>query len=872
MKPYYSVVLCLLFIIVNNHSSSQTQKELSARGGAYTIQSILDSISAPHIHAYLDTLVGFYTRHTVSDTSSDSIGIGAARRWVYKKFEEFSQESGGRLQPRYFDYDTTICRVYKNYRNVMAILPGKLTPDRYFIVSGHRDNRGDPSDPCAFQDIFSPGANDDGSGTAISIELARAMSKYEFDASIIFMAVVGEDEGLYGSGAYAKWAKQNGLRIDGMITNDVVGNIIGGNGIVDSMSVRHFSSVAEVSPHRQFSRYMRLKCEQFYPSFTVNLIPAQDRPGRGGDHQSFQAFGYTAVRFTEPNENFNNQHTATDIVANVSPAYIARVASVNAIGLASVSAAPETPNGLQVQASGNGTKLLLHWPTANTEPDFAGYRIAVRDSGTLYYSSIIDVGNVNQFVVTGLTPAVGIYLSISAYDTAGNESMFSQEVYARPSVVPSVPTGLKSVSYPDSITLSWLGSPQLDIVRYRIYRSTSRYEIFALYDSVDNSVTQYTDVNSAPRTLFYYDIRAVDNEGNQSSPSLIVKGQLVTHDAGILVVDATRDGTGSALNPTDESVDAYYLSLLSHAASPLSFYDVADSIALGISMSDADMARYSTIIWHSDLRNGKPIYNDSTAIKQYLDKGGNMIFSGWKLSSSLKLGGGISVTNFSANSFVPNYLKIDSIQTTEINQQDFLGANGVLAGYPSMQVDSVKMPVFNGTLVNTDVFLPPFADSSVEILYTYHAKDPVSAYEGKPIALRYFGPEYRLIVFDFPLYYMDVVSAQQAMEQALLDLNEVVSVNDQYPHEDAGKFVLYPNYPNPFNPTTQFQFSIGNSQFVTLKVFDVLGREVVTLVNEVFHPGTYQVMWDARNAASGVYYARLVSNGLVSTQKILLTK
>lgn len=853
-------------------SASQTQHERAAGIASHQIQSLLDSISATNIHAYLDTLVGFYTRHTMSDTTSDLVGIGAARRWVFRKFQEFSQASGGQLQPMYFDFDATICGVTKHHRNVMAVLPGTLTPDRYFIVSGHLDNRGDPINACSYQNLFSPGANDDGSGTAISIELARVMSQYQFDASIIFMAVTGEDEGLFGSDAHARYARQINMRIDGMITNDVVGNIVGSNGIVDSMSVRHFSSVSETTPHRQFARYMKLKGESFYPIFTVNLIPAQDRPGRGGDHQSYQAQGYTAVRFTEPNENTNNQHSATDVVDSMSPAYSARVARLNAAGLASVAWAPETPSGLQVLDPGNGTELILQWDSVNTEPDFAGYRIAVRDSGELYYLSVIDAGNGQQDTISGLTPGVAVYVSISAYDTAGNESIFSQEVFAKPAIAPSSPTGFTSTSLINAIQLTWNASPQLDVAKYRIYRSTTRVGGFGMYDSVTAPMTQYNDFGAAPHVFYYYHVRAVDSSGYESLPTQTAPGQLATHDAGILVVDGTRDGPGGPPGPTDGAVDSFYIALLARAAGTISHYDIADSVAANISISDADMAIYSTLVWHSDFRNSTPIYRDTTAIREYLNQGGNLILDGWKLSASLKSLGGTGVTIFPPNSFVPNYLKVDSMQTTGTTQRDFYIANSVMPGYPSIKVDSVKIPQFNGTLVNTDVFLPPFIRPLTEIVYTHHAKDSGSVFEGKTIALRYLGTDYKLVFFDFPLYFMEFLTAQQAMERALLDLEEVVAVDEKSNSTVPGNYTLYQNHPNPFNPMTIITYEIAAVSHVALKIYNLLGQEVTTLVNEQKGPGTYSITWDARNFSSGVYFYRLTAGEFSSTKKLVLMR
>ncbi len=867
------IVALLLEIVVPSHGGEQERR--ARLYASHQIQAILDSISATHIRSYLDTLVGFYYRHTMDDTVSQTTGMGAARRWVYRKFQEFSAASGGRLQPQYFDFTATICGITRLHRNIMAILPGTVTPERYFIVSGHIDTRGDPNNACAYG-IFSPGANDDGSGTAISIELARVMSRYQFDASLIFMAVTGEDEGLFGSEAYASYARSIGMRIDGMITNDVVGNIVGSGGIIDSLSVRHFSSVSDLTPHRQMARSMKLKASQYYPIMTVNLIPDVDRPGRGGDHMSFQNHGYTAVRFVEPNENLANQHTPTDIVENMSPAYTARVARVNAAGLASLAWAPERPSAPTIADPGNGTSLLVSWNPTTPVPDLAGYRIAVRDSGALYFSRIIDAGNVLQYTVTGFTPGVKVALSISAYDTAGNESLFSQEALATPSIAPSAPTSVSSTSFATHILITWHASPQLDVVRYRIYRSTQRRTGFTIHDSVAASATTYADLNPPSHVLFFYQVRAVDSEGNESPPSSTVAGQRVTHDAGILVVDGTRDGAGGPPTPTDGAVDSAYQSLLA-AFNLAAEWDVADSAAEGIRISDAEMGKYSTVVWHTDVRGSAPMYLDTTALRKYLQQGGRLLISGWKLSNALNTTTG-SLVSYPAGSFVPRYLWMDSTIVSGVLSQDFKTAQAAFSGYADVNVDSAKIPVYNGALVNTDAVLLPYAGPNVQTLFTHRGRVPGSPLEGRPVGWRYLGSDFKIVVFDFPLFFMRELEARAAISRALMDMGEQpLSVTEG--HLLPQGFALEQNYPNPFSakggalpirqlvpsgagasggsPSTTIGFRIPVSGFTSLKVYDVLGREVATLVNEVKQPGSYKVMWDATGFASGVYFYRL---------------
>jgi hypothetical protein len=875
------LVTALLLTVVLYPHAARAGGTLPMVNNSHQIQAILNSISADSVRAYLDTIVGFFSRNTIDDTVSQTRGIGAARRWVFRKFQQFNIQSGGRLQPQYFDFTGTICGITQLYRNVNAVLPGTVTPNRYFVVSGHLDTRGDPNVACA-AGIFSPGANDDASGTAASIELARVMSQYQFDASIIFMAVVGEDQGLFGSEAYAAFAQTNNIRIDGMITNDVIGNIVGSNNIVDSLSVRHFSSDADATPHRQMARYMKRQADTYYPLMTVNIIPARDRPNRGGDHFSFQNHGYTAVRFTEPNENLNNQHTPTDIVANMSPAYTARVARVNACGLASLAWAPEQPAQPTVVDAGTGTSLRVQWSSVPPVADLAGYRVAVRDSAGLFWTSVYTAGNVNQFTVTGLTPNVQLYVSVAAYDTAGNESLYSPEVLAMPTSIPSTPANFSSTSFSSNIRLNWSSSPQLDINRYRIYRSTRRTSGFARYDSVGSAVVQYTDANVAPHTIYFYQVRAVDTDGNESAPTITAAGQRVAHDAGILLVDATRDSTGGVLTPTDSTVDAFYQSLLI-GFNVTREWDVVDSAVSSIRISDGEMGAYSTVIWYSDVRGSQGIYQDTAAIRKYLQQGGRMFIGGWQLSASLKAGAPVGVNSYPTGSFVPAMLKIDSTSTNGPLSRDFVTAVATSAGYANVSVDSARIPNYGGTLVFTDVVLPPFSSGPAQMIYSHHGILVGSTFEGKPVGWRYLGNDFKIVVFDFPLYYMVQAQARAALRQALIELGEVVSVEDNS-KTIPGEFALHQNFPNPFNPATRLSFDVPVKSTISLVIYNLLGEEVRTLMREERTPGSYTLQWDGRdgrgrNVSTGVYFCAFTgsaTDGSRSTysavRKMLLVK
>jgi acetylornithine deacetylase/succinyl-diaminopimelate desuccinylase-like protein len=291
---------------------------------------MLREIDARRIEASIRKLVSFGTRNTLSEQDNPARGIGAARDWIYAEMQRYSRESGGRLKVELQSFEQEpgrFPRIAKRTRltNVVATLPGTQaeSASRTYVVSGHYDSMcTSPTDA----ECDAPGANDDASGTAAVMELARVMSKRQFEATIVFMAVAGEEQGLVGAHYFAEEAKKNKTDIEAMFTNDIVGNTLGGNGVRDRRTVRVFSegvpsseTEAEAgtrrsvggendSPSRQLARFIKETGERYLPGFRVWMIYRRDRYLRGGDHIPFLERGYAAVRFTEPNEDYTHQH------------------------------------------------------------------------------------------------------------------------------------------------------------------------------------------------------------------------------------------------------------------------------------------------------------------------------------------------------------------------------------------------------------------------------------------------------------------------------------------------------------------------------------------------------------------------------------
>ena len=423
------------------------------------IQKIVREISAANIEATIRKLVGFGTRHALSETASDTRGIGAARRWIKSEFERYARESGGRLQVEFDEFtQPPVARVPKPTQlvNVVATLPGRQaeSKDRIFVVSGHYD-----SCVCA-QDVLdgtsdAPGANDDASGTAAVMEMARVMSKYEFGATLVFMTVAAEEQGLLGSTHWAEMAKQKSLNVAGMITNDIIGSSHAEDGRVDDKHVRLFAEgvppTKELSPElrtmlqtggendlptRQLARSIKEVAERYVAGMTVTVVYRKDRYLRGGDHSPFLERGFAAVRMTEPNEDYKHQHqkvrTENGVKYGDLPEYddfnyIAQVARVNAAALANLALAPAAPANVEVETARLENDTTLRWE-ANKEPDLAGYQIVWRETTAPFWQHKQFVGNVTNFTVKGLSKDNYLF-GVQAVDKDGNTSV---TVYPRP--------------------------------------------------------------------------------------------------------------------------------------------------------------------------------------------------------------------------------------------------------------------------------------------------------------------------------------------------------------------------------------------------------------------------------------------------------
>ena len=440
-------VLLSLLTLISSFSFAQKPKEKPNAD----VQKMLKEISAKNIEATIRKLASFGTRNTLSEQDNPARGIGAARDYLFGEFQKISKDCGGCLDVQkqtFLQPKAPRVKEPTNLTNVFAILKGATNPDRVYVVSGHYDSMCNLDATDATCDA--PGANDDASGTAASLEMARVMSKYKFDATIIFMTVPGEEQGLLGATYFAEQAKKNKMDIEAMFTNDIIGGVTSYKNAPDRQSVRIFAegvpsneTEAEAaqrrsvggendSASRQLGRFIKEVADVYSPKFSVQLIYRRDRYLRGGDHIPFLERGFSAVRFTEPHEDYTHQHQSVKMVDGkqygdlpefVDYEYVANVTRVNAASLAMLALAPARPKGVLIDTKRLTNDTDLKWD-ANTDSDLAGYEVVWRDTTSAFWTNSKFVGNVTNYTATEMSKD-NYFFGVRAVDKAGNRSPVS---------------------------------------------------------------------------------------------------------------------------------------------------------------------------------------------------------------------------------------------------------------------------------------------------------------------------------------------------------------------------------------------------------------------------------------------------------------
>ena len=444
LKNSFSIIIVLTVAFTNAVSQQFAPPQSDLR-----MYEIVEAVSAERIEADIRKLAGFGTRNTLSDTVSDTRGIGAARRWIKSEFEKISAECNVCLE---VFYNKGLAQASENRRipvdtwivNVVAIQRGSKYPNRYIIMSGDIDSRASSSTDGVTD---APGANDNASGMAGTLETARVLSKYKFESSIVYTGLSGEEQGLFGGMYLAEKAISENWNIVGVLNNDMIGNIEGVDGVIDNQTFRIFSEPTPVTEteqqrrerrffggevdgiSRQLARYVEQMTRRYMPQMKPMMIYRLDRFGRGGHHRPFNDAGFAGIRIMEAHENYTRQHQDIreengikygDVVEGVNFEYAAKLTAVNAITLAGIAWAPPQPTNVKIGGAVQPSTTLA-WEKLD-DPNLAGYKIYWRDTTAPQWQYSKFVGKTGSYTLENVV--IDNYLfGVVAVGMDGNESV-----------------------------------------------------------------------------------------------------------------------------------------------------------------------------------------------------------------------------------------------------------------------------------------------------------------------------------------------------------------------------------------------------------------------------------------------------------------
>ncbi|MCU0610460.1 MAG: M20/M25/M40 family metallo-hydrolase, partial [Candidatus Eisenbacteria bacterium] len=732
-------------------------------------------------------------------------------------------------------------------RNVIAPKEGTSGADARLVIGGHFDSI--VWSDTAVARIDAPGADDNATGIAGAMEAARVLRDFPMEKDVDFAGWGAEEIGLIGSVVYAFTADQQGDAIEGMINMDMIG-------YMDDSRLDCIIQYA-ASPALWFAELYRQASQTYVPSLTVTPTIASG----GSDWYPFAYVGYPAVGAAEQDRtNFNpHYHDPSDRIETLTPELYTAITKASLATLVILGVCPGPVLDVRAQDMGDGETVLVQWSPSG-EPDIAGYWAWWGVTSQTYTDSALISGAASaSYLLSGLTADTPYYFVVRAMDTEGHQSYRATEVVTVPREVPQAPSGVAATPIAGGIRIDWFPNGEADIAGYRVHRRINAGDYDLLADLLPD--TSFVDPGLSGANQYYYRVEAVDGAGHVSAPSDNAYGRPMTLDQGILVVDETRNYT----SPPDSVQDAFYRAALEgFRFTEFEYGSPAEAPVL------SDFAPYSTVLWHADDFAQFLAAGHVPELEAYLDAGGNLWFTGWKATADLS-GSSTYPMTFEAGSFMYDYMGVERVELSGM-ADSLVGVTGE-GGYPDLTVDpaAIPTPAWGSTLRYVESWTPV---PSAEVVYRADMTDDGSAFDGAVCGVRRLNDSPRVVFFGFPLSFMEPDGARQVARIVLAALGEPLEADDS---PVIVATLQVEASPNPFRGTTTISFVIPEAGAVQVRLFDMAGHLVVTLVDERVAAGSHVVTWDGTDAAgspvgSGAYLCRFEAPGGQSIRRLLLVR
>ncbi len=824
----------------------QKEDKILALDMGIELDTLVAKVSQDSLDSYLHRLEAFYRRLTGTDSAY------AARDWIEAKFRSFGYDS---VYTDPFIGQQLWARDPVQSHNVVAVKIGTEYPDQQIVIGGHFD---------AVPNC--PGVDDNGTGTTGTLEIARVLADVETPMTIVFIAFDSEESGLHGAYHYVNDATNRNDDIILMLNMDMIGHITNNS-------------------HANLYTGVETAYAELWDQLGSTLfgITGGLSGSTGSDHLPFQNAGFDVI-FVQEGFFSTEYHQPSDSTSYTNFEYMTRMVKTTLATAYNTMNVPPPVRITLIEEPGDGQSLNIYWE--GLEPSLIDH-YSLRYFPTSSPASIININlasNIENFTVTGLQDNTEYGFYVRAFEIDGDSSYAYNTYYDTPSSKPTAPFNVQGSPMFEAIQLVWRSfNDELDFDHFGIIRDNVIVGTTTDTFFVDDSQL----LGSAPHSYF---VVAVDDDDNISDtvgvePIVLRAASL---DPGFILA-LNRSTTGSN-NYTDEIETGVFLR---EALDGYNFTYYSDTSS-NESITLDEMLDYEMIVVGDESGRGvdithyrRPIIAD---LALYMSIGGKVIIFGrygdFGDPDTLVYN---SVSTDFDDRFFYDYFHINFRVTSETRLatpdsllSDLIGADNVMQEYPYLPWDSLQTSLHSEPReLNSGIPIASFVDLSspnLDILYTYVSRDANPDTQGKPVAWRHRGVDYRYIFMDIPLSFINRDSAIVALRTAVDDLlYGATAIDDDNENLLPAQYTLYQNYPNPFNPVTRIDYNLPVASNVTLKVYNILGQEVKLLVNSREKPGHKTVYWDGKNntdspVATGLYFYRLTAGDFTETKKMLLLK
>ncbi len=747
---------------------------------------------------------------------------------------------------------------YTQY-NVVATIPGTVHPDKYIIVGGHHDSitQTNPMN-------LAPGADDNATGTATALEMARVMMTTGFQPknTIRFVTYAAEELGLWGSKDHAENALVAGDDIILMINQDMIGYSPQAPGEWEIMLMPYDGSINQ-------TLYAAQVAQQY-----TSLIPVYGyMNSAGSDSHSYWVRGYPVTYFFE-RYFCPYYHTEQDIIDYVNADYCAEVIRASTALAALYSRMPAAPTGLVINDTGSGNSLRISWQNS-VDTIVQSYRIYYNTLG-YFFDNPITVnsmpGEESWYEIQGLETGTLYYIAVSALDLDGNESymIFGEGI---PNDIPLTPASFTDYPGFGNVELRWQPNQELDLAGYRLFRSAvSGGEEQVLANLHQNNI--FVDSNPLPDNAYmYYRLVAVDLDGNESPSTEIVRSRAVSLNSGVLVVDETLDGSGvNPFQPTGEQVYSFIDGLISGFAHSTIDLETGDSVRL------SDIGIYQSIFWHGfDQSDYETLFQNRDDMKRYLELGGKLFLTSYYPTRAIASNGDTPVT-YAADSYISSVFGIGASEFA--NAARFKYALPETSGFPALTVDPQKTTAsLNGHIIKVEsISATPEATNIYYFGSDYEDGSSQGALNGLPIGVYYDLNPGIAITISFPLYNMDELEARTLVQYVFGDIFGAEVFNSDPTQVSSIALSLRPNYPNPFVNTTNIGLETKDKTTpLQVEIYNLKGQLVQSIWNGISKSGTQNLQWNGldysgKPVATGIYFVRAKQGNQHTVRKVMKLK